>query len=207
MRSELGKLTTDDTDGTDMGMYYTMKHFFHLLKKLIYERQQYVFYSYDPRQGAGLVDPRVKVYDSWSEIPVHFQKIAAPSPLMNAMYYRLKRGEARLLCYSKDGQELDAYGWIQAWTPFRRKFYAIAQNGTMLGPYWTAPTARGQGIYGRLLAHSLSLCAKEKPILIYTSPENKASQRGIEKAGFSPLGEWDCQILLRTWSRMRKISG
>jgi GNAT superfamily N-acetyltransferase len=121
------------------------------------------------------------------------------------MRYRLRREEARLLCLSEDGLHLDAYGWIQDWRPFRRRFGALAQTGTMLGPYWTAPEARGRGLYGRLLAHSLSLCDRDRPILIGTSPENKPSQRGIEKAGFKPRGEWVLRLYLRFFSDLRRI--
>ena len=182
-----------------------MKRVVGLMGRLIYEKRRYLFYGYAPEQDGGCEDPHVKVYAAWDEIPLHFRKWAAGSPWLNAMYYRMKRGEARLLCYSEDGVRLDAYGWIQDWRPFRRRFGAIAHQGTMLGFYWTAPAARGRGLYGRLLAHSIYLCRKDRPILIATSPENKASQRGIEKAGFKPLGEWEGRVFFRWFSRMKMV--
>ena len=178
---------------------------FKLLGRLIYEKRRYRFYGYDPKQGLGQEDPHVKVYAAWDEIPPHFRKVAAAHSRLNVMYYRIKRREARLLCYSEDGTRLDAYGWIQDWRPFRRRFGVLADQGTMLGFYWTAPAARGRGLYGRLLAHSLFLCRKERPILIATSPENKASQRGIEKAGFQSLGEWEGCVFFWRFSSMRRI--
>ena len=183
-----------------------MKRFINLLGRFIYEKRRYLFYGYIPEQGGGCADPHVKVYAAWDEIPLHFRKRALGSPWMNAMYYRMRRGEARLLCYSEDGQRLDAYGWIQDWRPFRRRFGAIADHGTMLGFYWTAPEARGRGLYGRLLAHSLFLCPKDRPILMATSPDNPASRRGIEKAGFASLGEWEGCVWFRWFSRMRRVS-
>ncbi|MDY0144450.1 MAG: hypothetical protein RBS84_00480 [Kiritimatiellia bacterium] len=182
-----------------------MKRFVKLLGRFIYEKRRYLFYGYIPEQGEGTADPHVKVYAAWDEIPPRFRRRALGTSWMNAMYYRLRRGEARLLCYSEDGQRLDAYGWIQDWRPFRRRFGALAKHGTMLGFYWTAPEARGRGLYGRLLSHSLTVCSKDHPILIVTSPENKASQRGIDKAGFKSLGEWEGRILLRWFSQMHKI--
>lgn len=177
-----------------------------LLKRSLYENRRYLFYSYDPKQGKGRADPHVTVYNCWNAIPAHFRKTAVPSPWISSMCHRLKRGEAKLLCYSADGQQLDAYGWVQEWRPFRRRFGAIAPEGTMLGPYWTDPKARRQGLYGRLLEHSLSLCPPDRLVLIYTSPDNKASQRGIEKAGFHPLGEWDFRMWFRWWVRMKRTS-
>jgi GNAT superfamily N-acetyltransferase len=183
-----------------------MNRALNLFIRLFFDRGRYLFYEYDQNQGIGRVNACIKCYDSWSEIPEHFRKKVAPSPLMNAMYYRILRGDAKLLCYSEDGNKLDAFGWIQDWRTFRIRFGAIAKTGTMLGPFWTAPEARGRGLYGRLLAHSLTCCSKEHPIIIYTSPENKASLHGIENAGFRALGEWDFRMYLQFFSRMRRVS-
>lgn len=177
------------------------------LGRLVYQKRRYLFYAYDSKQGPGGLDPHVKDYGSWEEIPKPFRKIATPYPWLNVMYYRMKRGKARWLSYSEDGRQLDAYGWIQDWSIFRRRYGAIADRGTMLGYYWTAPAARGRGLYGRLLAHSLALCEKDRPIVIATSPDNGASQRGIEKAGFRSLGEWEGRIFFRWFSQMRRVSG
>jgi GNAT superfamily N-acetyltransferase len=184
-----------------------MNRLIHLLRRLVYEKRRYVFFGYDPKQGEGRADPHVRVYERWEDIPRPFRKIAVASPWTNAMFYRMKRRQARLLCCSDDGQTLQAYGWVQDWRPFRRRFGAIAAEGTMLGFYRTAPSERGRGLYGRLLAHSLLLCRKDKPILIATSPDNPASLRGIEKAGFSPLGVWEARVFFRGISRMRRVSG
>lgn len=181
------------------GIFKWIRHFAH-------DRRSCLFYAYCSAQGTGREDPDVKVYDVWADIPENFRKIAVPSPWRSVLYHRMRRGEARFLCLSEDGRRLDAYGWIQDWRPFRRKFGALAQSGTMLGPYWTAPEARGRGLYGRLLGHSLSLCSTQQAILIYTSPDNVASQRGIEKAGFRRLGRWDLVVWFGIFSRLRKIT-
>lgn len=183
-----------------------MKRILQLLCRAVYEQRRYLFYGYQPAQGAGHVDPDVRVYADWNEVPPRFLKIAAAAPWRNAMYYRMKRGQARLLCCSADGERLAAFGWVQDWKPFRRRFGAIAQEGTMLGFYWTDPELRGRGLYGRLLAHSLAVCAKDRPVVICVSPDNPASRRGIEKAGFASLGEWEGTVWFRWFSRMRRIS-
>ena len=168
-----------------------------LLGKVVYEKKHYLFYRYDLRQGAGEPYDEIRVYGSYKEIPHKFREVAIPSRSFNVMYYRLKLGYAKLLCYSDNNHMLKAYGWIQSWRPFKHKFRMLAVDGIMLGPYWTAPKHRGKGIYGKLLKHSLFLCQKEKPILIYTTPDNISSQRGVLKAGFEPYGEWIIKVCFR----------
>jgi len=51
---------------------------------------------------------------------------------------RQKRGQAKLLGLSDRESKFPAYGWIQSWKPFRRKFGMLADDVVMLGPYWTA---------------------------------------------------------------------
>ncbi len=182
-----------------------MRRLCRLLSRMAHEKRVCRFYSHDPKRSAGQADSRVTVYEKWMDIPVEFRQVAVPSPWLNVMFYRLKRGEAKLLCYFEEGHRLDAYGWVQDWRPFRRKFGSLAENGTMLGPYWTAPEARGRGLYGRLLSHSLALCLQDGPALIYTSSGNLASQRGIEKAGFHFLGEWELRVWLRVFIRFQRV--
>jgi hypothetical protein len=182
-----------------------MNRKWNLLKKLVYQRRTLIFYTYDPKQGLGQTNPHVNVYASWSEIPVYFRRTAVPTPWRNPMYYRLKRGQAKLLCYSEGEQRLASYLWIQDWRLFRRKYGRFAQTGVMLGYGWTDPEMRGRGLLGRLLLHSLSLCSKDSPILCCIAIENKASQRAVGKAGFRPVGAWDFQMWFGLWARLRPI--
>lgn len=177
------------------------------LVRLVYERRHCVFYAYCEKQGVGEADDHIRVYVSWSEIPHSYRKIVVKSPWRNVMFYRLLMRSAKLLCYVGEDHNIKAYGWIQDWKPFRRRFHTLAENGIMLGPYWTSQESRGLGIYGLLLRHSLYLCAKDKPILIYTSSENLASRRGIEKAGFRALGEWMYRQWLVLFTSLRKVDG
>ena len=123
------------------------------------------------------------------------------------MRRRLKRGDARLLCLMEQGK-LCAYGWIQRWRPFRRRLAWLADDGIVLGPYWTAPSQRGKGFYGLLLGHSIALCPERyrKPLLIFARPDNKPSLRGIEKAGFVRLGVYEVSSwFFRTVNRHKTI--
>jgi len=177
-------------------------------KKAVRTKRTYLFYRYSKgRQGEGEPHEAVRVYAAYRDIPVTFRQVVLPRRYLNVMYYRLQRGLAKLLCYSEDGRRLQAYGWVQAWQPFRRRFRMVAERATMLGPYWTAPDERGKGIYVRLLRHSLYISPKDAPVLVCTSPHNVPSQRGIEKAGFEPVGKWEVTVWFRWLVRWRKLPG
>jgi hypothetical protein len=116
----------------------------------------------------------------------------------------MRRGQAKLLVLFYEG-EIAAKGWVQTWAPFRKKFAALTQaDAEMLGPYETKPAFRGQGLYGLLLEASLYYADVHVPIFIYTHPNNNASARGIEKAGFSPMGQFEGFSVLRFFYRLRK---
>jgi RimJ/RimL family protein N-acetyltransferase len=65
----------------------------------------------------------------------------------------------------------------------------------LIGPCVTVPEARGRGLYRRALAELgvLLQAAGHKRIIIETSPENYASQRGIEAAGY------ELQRIMNIW--------
>mgnify|MGYP003546958584 FL=1 len=75
----------------------------------------------------------------------------------------------------------------------------------MLGPYWTHNSHRGKGIYGRVLKQSLSLAPKNYPLIIYTSPENVNSQKGIEKMDFKLIGTYKIFLFVRCFCVHKKL--
>jgi hypothetical protein len=177
-----------------MNFFYT---FLHLCKKIIYESGEYVIYKIDsPTKNQIIIDEKIKKYSSPEEIPTFIKKKLLKFPILNPMYYRLKFRKAMLLCLYFENQ-IFSYGWIQNWKPFRKKFGWLIKNGTMLGPFWTDPQFRGQGYYKRLLLHSVSIADKKKQIIIYTSPNNITSQKGIEKVGFKKIGTYKIALIFR----------
>ncbi len=171
-----------------------LKNIVSLLWKLVHDEQHSLFYLYPEQQPDVDGDGSVSEYTSWDDIPTDFRDVAMPSPWIDVMFYRLKRGQAKLLCLADVESKLQAYGWIQSWKPFRRKYSMLADDAVMLGPYRTAPEHRGKGLYRRLLKHSVHLCQSGKPILGMTSPDNLASQKGFTRAGFVFCGEWELSI-------------
>lgn len=176
-----------------------------MLKSLFFDRRSYVFYHLREDAPAGQADPAVSVYTTWDDIPEGFRGHVLPRPLLNIMYHRLRAGKAKLLCLSEDDAKLQAFGWVQDWSPFQKKFGAFLAPSTVLGPYNTLPGERRKGFYGRLLSHSLSLCGEDGSVVIYATPDNHASHKGITRAGFEPVGAWEVTVWLRLIARHRAL--
>ena len=177
-----------------------------LFFKLFYDSAQYVFYTWQgphPTPQA-VLHPNIHTYTYGSQGLMAFGKIWK-NKWLQPLYYRFRNKHATLLTLEEGGKVV-AYGWVQSWQPFYRKFGAIFPEATMLGPYWTAPSHRGRGVYKTLLYRSLTLCEPDKPVAIYTSPGNIASQRGIKGAGFQYIGTYRVQLFFRCWPVVRKCS-
>ena len=71
---------------------------------------------------------------------------------------------------------------------------------------FTAPAARGRGLYRKALISELHhlWCRGYRRVVIETSPENGASRRGIEAAGFQLCREVNAWILLN-WLVYQKV--
>jgi GNAT superfamily N-acetyltransferase len=159
------------------------------LASLIFSIERYAFFEYD-RSIEGKEDEFLTVYTTYSEIPKQIRPQLFRTKFYNTMLRRIKKGQASVICliYHAD---LIAYGWIQSWKPFRRRFASLSDDAIMLGPYWTKPEFRGKGIYKRLLKHSMSLNReREKNLLIFAQPENHSSIAGIRSVGFKYIGEF-----------------
>lgn len=76
---------------------------------------------------------------------------------------------------------------------------SIELNGTTVG-YWVAAGARGRGIATRAL-RLVCEWATERPLRLTTHPENGASQRVAEKAGFRRLGMTSDHLVFKDGTR------
>jgi RimJ/RimL family protein N-acetyltransferase len=97
----------------------------------------------------------------------------------------------------------DAEAWVERcegmWRDATSYPFAIADaaSGAFLGSielssewtigYWVAPGARGRGVATRAL-RLLCSWASQRPLRLTTHPDNAASQRVAEKAGFRRIG-------------------
>lgn len=186
-------------------MINIIKQTFLLIIKLLYESGNYSLYTYNGTLITNQTSSyKIMEYRNYSEIPKFITKKIFKYPFLSLLYYRLNSKNARLICIDT-GIELIAYGWIQSWKPFKRKFGWVFKNAIMLGPYWTNEKFRGRGIYGDLLKYSLANIPSNIPVLIYTVLSNVSSQKGIEKNGFEKIGNFRICLFFRTFSIYRKI--
>ncbi len=101
---------------------------------------------------------------------------------------RLRDGSS-FWCLVSPEDVMVSSGWL-AWkqdmyiaeTDFR--FSMEASNAGVLYNFDTHPDYRGRGLYGLLLRSIICKATEPKEYIIYTSPDNNSSSRGILKAGF-----------------------
>lgn len=175
------------------GMSQLLSPFRILLERIVGRSRVYSVYGYDPAQGSGRRDDAIEVFNNASPPPAAVQVLLRRhAGILGAglMRRRMVKHGAVLLSIVR-GNDMLGYGWIQTWRPLLREFGWLAgTNARCLGPYWTHPQHRGKGVYGRLLLHSLAECRDRgwNDVYIWAEADNASSIRGIEKAGFRPLG-------------------
>ena len=67
------------------------------------------------------------------------------------------------------------------------RHYAVERDAVVLGPLWTAPDHRGQGLASAAMRQSMTFLYQRgrRRFYVDTTSGNRASQRMIEKAGFA----------------------
>lgn len=101
---------------------------------------------------------------------------------------RLAQGHECYIAYL--GDEPAAYGWVarrQATVGELQLEFALGPKTAYLWDFATLPAWRGRGIYPHLLQAILHAEAAQQ-FWIMHAPENRASARGIRRAGFAPVG-------------------
>ena len=83
------------------------------------------------------------------------------------------------------------FSWVHLKTETAGRF-ELQPGDVFIGPCYTAPDFRGQGIYPRVLQWLCREMARRghKRAMIATAVQNAASISGIEKAGFRPFGRF-----------------
>lgn len=108
----------------------------------------------------------------------------------------VRRGDAIALVLL-DGDDVVHYAFVL----LRNKtacLLGLGKGSALIGNAYTVPSHRGRG----LQAHSARCRARIardagfQSIVCETGPDNRASQRGLEKAGMRPIGEMQLLVLL-----------
>ena len=85
----------------------------------------------------------------------------------------------------------------------REKFRFLKKGDIEIGPCWTHPDYRGQGIYPVVLSHIVQkeLAGGTAYMLIHET--NEASRRGVAKAGFCKTGDYVEKDFLKRYRIVR----
>jgi RimJ/RimL family protein N-acetyltransferase len=122
-----------------------------------------------PAITAACRDPEIA---RWIPVPI-------PYTQEDARGYIAAERDTRAITDAKSGELLGSIGWR-----------VVDQGNVQIG-YWVKPEARGRGVATRAL-RLLSRWAFEElqtgRVQLLAEPENHASQRVAEKAGFAPEG-------------------
>lgn len=105
--------------------------------------------------------------------------------------YEQRFQNGHLFCCLIKDKKMAAYGWVN---PNSTHFLGelslnmqLEKQTEVLYDFYTFPNFRGKGLYPQLLKNINH--RNSNPKIIYVLKENKASIRGIEKAGFGFLGQ------------------
>lgn len=160
-----------------------------IYKKLL--KQVYLFYSLSAADAEepSLGDNRVVMFDGNTVEKCRSFCENHNLELRDKDIIHLQAGSS-FWCLVSGNDELLCSGWLA----FRHRFYIseidygfdMSESNTgILYKFETPIQFRGNGYYGILLKYMMKHAEGPMEYMIYTSPDNIASDRGIRKAGFS----------------------
>lgn len=124
------------------------------------------------------------------------EELGTKNLMVRLMFYIITAGKAKIFYIDNDNGEIMHTSYV---IPRCVKFPFMGKNDYQIGPCHTPQKYRGQGLYPRTVRYICS-CLNEKEPTFYmiVHDSNKASIRGIEKAGFEKCGElYQSKILKR----------
>jgi CelD/BcsL family acetyltransferase involved in cellulose biosynthesis/GNAT superfamily N-acetyltransferase len=141
--------------------------------------------------------------------PSEFPALAAAGRYSVAEIVRYHYQGQRCFVARNEHGAIAAYGWCVAGTATQLlklgPGLSMGPGDIYIGDCYTHPPFRGRGIYPRLLGYVMATSFQEgrRRAVIKVSNDNTASIRGIEKAGFLPLGRPE----VTTWIGGKQIAG
>lgn len=125
------------------------------------------------------------------------------SLLVRIVFWIESLGKAKIYyCLADDGSII-LTSYIH---PKTIKFPFLGSDDYVIGPCQTTKSFRGQGYYPQVLKHIVALPEHVgRNIYIFVGKDNRASIRGIEKAGFEFCGILVCEGILKRYKWLNKI--
>jgi RimJ/RimL family protein N-acetyltransferase len=116
------------------------------------------------------------------------------------------RGAAMMFAVTSDEGQVASFGFV-LFDSFYKRILGEARATPMICNCFTYAQYRGRGLYPRLIqgaCHTLATQGFERAI-ITCDPENAASIRGIEKAGFTKVKTLYSLVLVTRWIAWSRI--
>jgi RimJ/RimL family protein N-acetyltransferase len=116
------------------------------------------------------------------------------------------RGDAMMFVVTGDKGQVASFGFV-LFDSFYKRILGESRATPMICNCFTYAQYRGQGLYPQLIqgaCHSLAAQGFERAI-ITCDPDNAASIRGIEKAGFTKVKTLYSLVLVTRWIAWRRI--
>ncbi len=124
----------------------------------------------------------------------------------NHAYRQALCGADQLLAIVDEQGYVASYGFV-LFESFYKQVLREAADTPMIGNCFTDPGQRGRGYYPRLLRAACRRLADEgyRRVIITCAPDNLASVRGIEKAGFRRVRTLSSVVLAARWIAWQRI--
>lgn len=118
----------------------------------------------------------------------------------NFAYREALQGDDFLCAAIDDSGHVSAYGFV-LFESFYKRILGESNEVPMIGNCFTFPQQRGHGFYASLLvsiSDQLTFQGYHR-VIITCAPDNFASVRGIQKAGFSKVGTLRSLVIFSRW--------
>ena len=118
----------------------------------------------------------------------------------NHAYREALQGDDQLLAALDAHGLVISYGFV-LFDSFYKRILAESRHTPMIGNCFTLPAWRGRGLYPRLLVATCQHLSSQghRRAIITCAPDNLASVRGIEKAGFRRIKTVCSLVILTRW--------
>lgn len=147
-----------------------------------------VFYAW-PRggavPGAGPALPAGLVLERFRPRPWRLRAFSHGRLPLYLYWYAASRGAYEIWYLREADGRLAHYAHVLPRLP---SFPFMGARDLEIGPCWTDPARRGQGLYPLVLAAVAAARAGEGCLWVICEAGNRPSRRGIEKAGFRLVG-------------------
>ena len=160
--------------------------------RFLYRRRRVCVYSYPIEQAAKIQVPLARAKDSMPDLLLYVDqdRWQRRETLLATARKRLEQG-MHVYTVVGDGRLLH-YGWLvesaaKSYMAQVDQVYVFPPHSAYMFDFYTAPPARGRGLYTDSLRQILSQAAavpQVEKIFIAVMAENVASRRVIEKVGF-----------------------